>query len=140
MTQVVMPERLMDKHHKIPQAAGGTDKDLVWLSKGAHQNLHMIAHAILNPKRQHEVEALIKASYPTDHEAQERLAELASLVARYMHQKADSGEFYEGEQKMLQCEVDTDTWQRIFFAAKDRKLSLAAWTKEAVLEKLNKTF
>ncbi len=130
------PEAFGHEHHKIPQAAGGTDKDIVLLCSGCHNYSHSVAYAVLNPKRRNEIDNLLL--YFKDEDTRARIAELAYTVAKEMTLKADGGKVIEGEEKQVFFHLDRNDYLKLLFAAKDRRMSVVNYVKGIVLEHLER--
>jgi hypothetical protein len=85
------PEAIGHDHHKVPKALGGSDSpgNIARLCNGDHQNLHIIAHMMLNPKRSHEVEPTVHALHPDNPQGRQKLFDFSRLVAREMALKKE---------------------------------------------------
>ena len=85
------PTDFLHEHHKIPKSLGGSDdkSNIAMLCHSDHNNLHTIAYAMINPKRQHNVDVLVTSIFPTDPNARGRLVNLSMLVAREMSLKKE---------------------------------------------------
>lgn len=83
-----VPMELAHEHHRRPQAAGGTDADVINLCSGCHDNLHRVATMMMNPKRAGQVEDVVKMAYGSEG-GRRRLLELARLVVQWMVRKRD---------------------------------------------------
>jgi hypothetical protein len=134
----ITPKSFAHQHHKIPQAAGGTDKDLVWLCAGCHAYTHSIAYMILNPKRTKDVSSALL--FFKDPLQQKRIAELANLVAQEMAMKADGLKDLEDLEKPVSFTLRKEDYLKLMFAAKDSRISISDFAKQAVLTLLTKLY
>ena len=82
------PTEFKNDHHKIPQAAGGDDKDIVHLCSGCHQTLHAIANVMKNPTKTGLVDDFIIRYFETP-EQQVRCRDLAVLIVKYLSFKQE---------------------------------------------------
>jgi hypothetical protein len=130
------PKAFGHEHHKIPQSAGGTDKDIVLLCSGCHAQIHAVSYAVLNPKRHKEVEELLL--YFKDEGTRSRIAELSYTVAKEMTLKADGSKFIEGEEKTVAFTMEKQDYLKLLFAAKDRRMSVVNFVKGIVLQHLER--
>jgi hypothetical protein len=134
--QVETPDAFGHQHHKIPQSAGGTDKDIVLLCSGCHAQIHAVAYAVLNPKRHKEIDELLL--YFKDEGTRSRIAELAYTVAKELTLKADGGKILENEEKTVQFVMKKQDYLKLLFAAKDHRLSVQNFVLGIVLQHLER--
>lgn len=75
------PMDFVNKHHKVPKSLGGSDgpDNLVELCSGCHQDMHVLARMLRNPKRVGEVRSSLQQMHPSG-AAQTRCLDLARLV------------------------------------------------------------
>ncbi len=80
------PTQFKHDHHVRPQAAGGTDADLVRICAGCHNNLHRLETLLSGPKAgtARDVAAVF---YANDTAAQQRVLAYAAEAAKWMHAK-----------------------------------------------------
>jgi len=130
------PDAFGHQHHKVPQAAGGTDKDIVLLCNGCHPQIHSVAYAVLNPKRKKEIDEMLL--YFKDEGTRSRIAELAYVAAKEMTLKADGGKILEDEEKTVQFVMKKQDYLRLLFAAKDHRLSVQNYVTGIVLQHLER--
>ena len=131
------PDAFKHEHHKVPLAAGGTDKDLVSICASCHTSTHSIAYMVLNPKRTHEIDETLL--YYKSADTRKKIAELAYTVAREMTLKSEAGtKNLEAEEKTVTFTTDKQQYLKILFAAKDRRMSVANFVKMVVLQQVEK--
>jgi len=130
-----LPISLRNKHHKIPQAAGGGDKDIVDLCLSDHHALHAVANIIRNPKRGLELEPIL-ATFKENKDHRTRILELASLVNKYMLLKADNMLDLGDDLKMITFEIPAKLYSGLVMLAKDRKLSISDYCKILIQNKV----
>ncbi len=131
----------VNKHHKVPKSLGGTDaKDnLVELCPGCHQEMHVIARMMRNPKRAGEVRTALQLAFPGPH-AQSRCVELAQLECRSKvlnRQKVEADEEREIGVGLKLKRPYRDALQLI---ARDRKMSMANYARKIMEEHIRSVF
>lgn len=97
------PESLRHEHHKVPKALGGSDgpENLVSLCHADHNNLHLLAYMMINPKRSHEVEPTVVSIFPDAMESRRRLIEFSKIVAKEMALKKEIKKDPMGETRVV---------------------------------------
>lgn len=87
------PSSVLNTHHKIPRAAGGSDdpENLKMLCSGCHDVLHSIASMLANPRRLGMVSDNLRLIYPDKGETRKRCLELARIVQEHMQKKREGG-------------------------------------------------
>lgn len=85
------PESLKHEHHVVPKSLGGNDsaENIKFLDHACHNNLHLIAYMLINPKRRHEAEPTIASIFPQDMMSRRRLMEYSAIVAKEMTLKKE---------------------------------------------------
>ena len=131
------PECFKHEHHEIPQAAGGTDKDIILVCSSCHTRIHSLAYMLLNPKKMHEVEGVLAIAYDS-YTVRRRVISLADTVAKEMAAKADSDPLLDNGDRSIQIVVDKDYYYTLLFAAKDRRLSVANLCKKLIIEGMDR--
>ena len=124
-------------HHEIPQAAGGTDKDIIAICSSCHTRIHSLAYMLLNPKRMHEVEGVLELAYDS-YTARRRVISLADTVAKEMAAKADEDPELNNGDRSIQITVNKDFYYKLLFAAKDRRLSVTKLCKGFIVDGIDK--
>lgn len=83
-----VPREFAHEHHERPQAAGGTDEDIIFLCSGCHNNVHQIANMLMGPKAG-QAEATIKSFslYAASLHSQRRCMQLAMEVVKWLQLK-----------------------------------------------------
>lgn len=125
------PLDFVNKHHKVPKSLGGRDTrdNLIELCPGCHQEMHVIARMMRNPKRVGEVRTALQTTFPGP-VAQSRCVELAQLECR--------------SKVLKRAEVDADVEREIAVGlklkkpyrdalqliARDRKMSMANYARK----------
>ena len=132
------PKNASDAHHKIPQAAGGTDKDLVWLCPNCHDFLHRLAKMLASQDRVKEVSAML--AFLTDEGQKKRIAELANLVAQYMNYKQEGLVDLDELEFPVSFVLNKDEHAKLRAAGIDSRLGMQGFAKQAVLSILNKMY
>lgn len=135
----VVPYNLKVPHHKIPQCAGGGDKDIVYLHSGCHDDMHKVANMLLHGKDSSAQETAA-AAYPYSMQKQQRMLELAQLVAKSYRGKKE-GLISVKEHKM-EVKITLTPEQRIalFTLAKDSKLSIRKFITSLVKKEIFKRY
>jgi len=128
------PRAFGHKHHVIPQSAGGTEKDIVFICAACHSYLHSIAYALLNPKRHHEVDQLLM--YYKDDNARRKIATLANTAAEEMMNRTEKADMLEDVPIKVVIEVTRSLHTQLSFAAKDKRKSMSSYVLAAIQEKL----
>jgi len=125
------PIDFVNKHHKVPKSLGGGESpdNKVDLCPGCHQEMHVIARMMRNPKRVGEVRTALQSAFPGG-KSQARCIELARLECR--------------SRVLKRAEVEADTEREIGVGvklkrpyrdalqviARDRKLSMANYARK----------
>lgn len=86
-----VPSSLAHGHHAKPQAAGGTDLDLMDLCSGCHDNVHRISDMLRGP-RASEARDTVNAYYADNQCGARRCLDLAVKVVRHMSEK-ETGQY-----------------------------------------------
>ena len=89
---LVFHEALLNEHHIVPKSAGGTDDPLnkFSLCTGCHQSMHMVAYALMNPKRAGSANDIAMSLFPNAPARRERLFKLALTVAKSFIDKKEN--------------------------------------------------
>ena len=116
------PTAFGHQHHLIPQAAGGTDKDIVWLDSGCHAMAHSLAYMVMNPKRITELDQAL--THFTDEDHRQKMAELANTVAQEMLAKSEGDKMGIVVKKKVLIELEETEHLRYLTMARDRRMSI----------------
>jgi hypothetical protein len=86
------PESLKHEHHKKPKALGGSDDSAnrADLCHTCHNNLHLLAYILLNPKRKQELEPTLNSIFPGKPELQREILAYSKFVAMEMALKKET--------------------------------------------------
>lgn len=130
------PDAFLHKHHQKPQAAGGTDKDIINICSSCHQRIHSLAYMLMNPKRKPEVEGVLQLYFP-NHNTRKKIINLANIVALEMSARADKG-LISGEEKQVMFTLDSDSYYKLLVSAKDKRIAVTNHAKAIIMEWLRK--
>jgi len=137
-----VPGELSHDHHKIPQAAAGSDRrdNLLKLCAGCHNNLHRIAE-MMKTGRGSVAQDIAKAAYP-DSRCRARLFELAEVVAESMILKRDGK--VRVEETNLTITLDAQVYRKLRMIANEhthsngRTMGVAAYVAVLLEEHVQK--
>jgi len=123
----------VNKHHKVPKSLGGADTsdNLLTLCSGDHQDLHVIARMMRNPKRVGEVRTALQSKFPQGG-AQSRCLELAQLVIRSQVMSAEQVETDADREIQVGLKLTKPYRDALQLIARDRKLSMANYTRKII--------
>lgn len=136
------PIDFVNKHHKVPKAVGGRDTpdNLVNLCPGCHQNMHVVARMMRNPKRVGEVKTALNAMFPGP-KTQQKCIELAHLVLRgKVMASAERGEPDTEREIKIGLILKKSYRDALQLIARDRKLSMANYSRKIMEEHIRKVF
>ena len=119
----ITPTALKHEHHVKPRSTGGTDEDLVSICASCHTQIHSIAYMLLNPKRLAEAEAVL-ATYYKNEGTRQRIANLASIVAKEMAARADGDRVLENGMRRIAIELPEEDYYKLLVGAKDKRVSM----------------
>lgn len=90
--KTTFPESLSHEHHVKPKSLGGSDDSAnkKLLCHSCHNNLHLIAYMLVNPKRKQEVEPTLTSIFPGRQDLQKELLSYARFVALEMSLKKET--------------------------------------------------
>jgi hypothetical protein len=130
--QKQFPREFIVKHHVKPQAAGGTDKDIIFICSGCHDNLHAIVRMLLGGKGGRAI-TVIDSTYNTE-KSKKNIIKYSKLTAKYIRMRQEG--IIKGDTVIVEAEIPlTDKEARMFkILVKERKTS-----KKAFLTKLIKS-
>jgi len=119
----VIPFNLQVEHHKIPKSAGGTTADLVYLHAGCHDDMHKVANIVFNGNEKAARDTAYSV-YPASVNSQQRMMELAILVAKYYRAKKEGS--ISVSNNIMEIKLDLTTQERtaLFTLARDHSLSV----------------
>lgn len=81
-----VPVQFKHDHHVRPQAAGGTDVDIIRICAGCHNNIHRLENLLAGPKAG-TAKDVAAVFYDNDPGAQQRALRFAAEAAKWMHAK-----------------------------------------------------
>lgn len=147
---IVFHDALLNEHHVIPQAAGGSDEqsNKYNLCTGCHQSLHMVSFALMNPKKSGSTNDILMSLFPDSPSKRQKVFELARFVAKAFIEKKESkkpkDEFSEDQiiislpykyKKLLQLAAGENINPKT-----NRPLGLSSYLKIILCEHLKKKF
>jgi len=122
-----------EEHHAIPQAAGGTQKDIVSLCSKCHRGLHSVASAMASKSKRRTLDLAVN-SFGEDEDTRKRIKELAALVVKHM-QKLKEGS--QGKTtRPVTVEIPISIHKGLTFLAKDSGLSIKDFVIQIVFDKV----
>ena len=131
----------MNKHHKVPKSLGGRDTrdNLIELCPGCHQEMHVIARMMRNPKRVGEVRTALQIAFPGP-VAQQRCVELAQLECRSKVLRRAEVEADPDREIGVGLKLKRPYRDALQLIARDRKLSMANYTRKIIEEHVRSVF
>ena len=123
----------MNKHHKVPKSLGGKDTrdNLIELCPGCHQEMHVIARMMRNPKRVGEVRTALQIAFPGPI-AQSRCVELAQLECRSKVLNRSKVEADPDREIGVGLKLKRPYRDALQLIARDRKMSMANYTRKII--------
>lgn len=129
--QAEMPMDFVNKHHKVPKSLGGSDSrdNLVELCSGCHQDMHVLARMMRNPKRVGEVRSSLQQMHPSGG-AQSRCLELAKLVIESQLLEKEQVAADMSREIRIGLKLKRPYRDALQLLARDRGLSMADYTRK----------
>jgi len=127
------PLDFVNKHHKIPKSLGGSDDpaNLVSLCSGCHQDMHVIARMMRNPKRVGEVRSSVQQMF-IDGSSQKRCMELAQLVVKSGLLERDRAQANPDREIGIGLKLNKTYRDALQLIARDRGMSMAHYTRKII--------
>ncbi len=135
------PLDFVNEHHKVPKSLGGgnTPDNLVKLCPGCHQEMHVVARMMRNPKRVGEVKTALNMAFPGP-QAQTRCVELAQLECRSKVLNRAAVEADLEREIGVGLKLKKPYRDALQLIARDRKLSMANYTRKIIENHIRSVF
>lgn len=143
------PVAVLNIHHKIPQAAAGTDdpKNLVALCVGCHDSMHAVTKMLMNERKAGMVNDALQLMWPNDRVTHKNCMELARLCQEYFTKKKenDLGDFGIDFEEAVSFGLPLEFKNALRTISKDtrykgRSMGIARYVKLLVLRDLASKF
>lgn len=136
------PIDFVNKHHKVPKSVGGRDTpdNLIELCPGCHQNMHVIARMMRNPKRVGEVKTALNTMFPGP-KVQQRCMELAHLVIKGKVMASSDREAPDPDKDVkIGLTLRKSYRDALQLMARDRKMSMADYSRKIMEAHIRSVF
>lgn len=127
------PSDFVNSHHKVPKSLGGSDgpDNRLELCSGCHQDLHVLARMMRNPKRVGEVRTALQSMFPQG-SVQARCMELATLIIKSQVTLAESAAGDTDREIGVGLKLKKPYRDALQVIARDRGLSMSKYVRKIV--------